>query len=72
MGDMLSFIEKAEESIDQKQADEMQRKLIDNEFTLEDFRDQLRQIRKLGPLESLLKMMPQMGIDERPEGYEGG
>ncbi len=39
----------------------MQRKLIDNEFTLEDFRDQMRQIRKLGPLESLLGMMPQMG-----------
>src|ERR1700723_1212362 len=39
----------------------MQRKLIDNEFTLADFRDQLRQIRKLGPLESLLGMMPQMG-----------
>jgi signal recognition particle subunit SRP54 len=39
----------------------MQRKLIDNEFTLEDFRDQLRQIRKLGPLESILGMMPQLG-----------
>src|SRR3984957_16905273 len=61
MGDMLSLIEKVEESIDQKQAEEMQRKLIDNEFTLEDFRDQLRQIRKLGPLESLLGMMPQIG-----------
>jgi len=61
MGDMLSLIEKVESSIDQKQAEEMQRKLIDNEFTLEDFRDQLRQIRKLGPLESLLGMMPQLG-----------
>jgi signal recognition particle subunit SRP54 len=61
MGDMLSLIEKVEENIDQKQAEEMQRKLIDNEFTLEDFRDQLRQIRKLGPLESLLGMMPQLG-----------
>ena len=40
----------------------MQRKLIDNEFTLEDFRDQLRQLRKLGPLESLLEMMPKMGM----------
>ena len=61
MGDMLSLIEKVEENIDQKQAEEMQRKLIDNEFTLEDFRDQLRQIRKLGPLDSILGMMPQLG-----------
>ena len=61
MGDVLCFIEKVEETIDQKKAEEMQRKLIDNEFTLEDFRDQLRQIRKLGPLESLLGMMPQVG-----------
>jgi signal recognition particle subunit SRP54 len=62
MGDILSFIEKAEEAIDKKQAVEMQRKLIENDFTLEDFRDQLRQIRKLGPLESLLGMMPKVGI----------
>lgn len=61
MGDVLSLIEKVEQNIDQKQAEEMQRKLIDNEFTLDDFRDQLRQIRKLGPLESLLGMMPQIG-----------
>ncbi len=62
MGDVLSFIEKAEEAIDKKQAVEMQRKLIENDFTLEDFRDQIRQIRKLGPLESILGMMPNMGI----------
>jgi len=61
MGDVLSLIEKVEENIDQKQAEELQRKLIEDEFTLEDFRDQLRQIRKLGPLESLLGMMPQLG-----------
>jgi signal recognition particle subunit SRP54 len=61
MGDVLSLIERVEENIDQKQAEEMQRKLIDNEFTLEDFRDQLKQIRKLGPLGSLLEMMPQIG-----------
>src|SRR6202140_472851 len=62
MGDILSFIEKAEEAIDKKQAVEMQRKLIENEFTLEDFRDQIRQLRKLGPLEGMLSMMPQVGI----------
>ena len=61
MGDVLSLIEKVEENIDQKKAEEMQRKLIDNEFTLEDFRDQIKQIRKLGPLESILGMMPQLG-----------
>ena len=62
MGDVLSIVEKVQESIDQKQAEEMQRKLIDNDFTLEDFRDQIRQLRKLGPLESILGMMPQVGI----------
>lgn len=62
MGDILSFIEKAGEAIDKKQQVEMQRKLIENEFTLEDFRDQLRQLRKLGPLEGLLGMMPKVGI----------
>lgn len=62
MGDILSFIEKAEQAIDKKQAEEMQRKLIENEFSLEDFRDQIKQLRKLGPLENLLGMMPQVGM----------
>src|SRR6266446_2213257 len=62
MGDILSFIEKAEEAIDKKQAVEMQRKLMDNDFTLEDFRNQLRQIRKLGSIQSLLGMMPKVGM----------
>ena len=61
MGDVMSFIEKMEQTIDQKKAEEMQRKLITDDFTLEDFRDQLKQLRKLGPLESLLGMMPQVG-----------
>ena len=61
MGDVLSLIEKVGESVDQKQAEEMQRKLIEDEFTLADFRDQMKQLRKLGPLESLLGMMPQIG-----------
>ena len=61
MGDVISLVEKVQENIDQKKAEEMQRKLIENEFSLEDFRDQLRQLRKLGPLESLLGMMPQIG-----------
>ena len=62
MGDVLSLIEKVEQNIDQKKAEEMQRKLIDNEFTLDDFRDQIKQLRKLGPLESLIGMMPQVGM----------
>ncbi len=61
MGDVLSIIEKVEQTIDQRKAEEMQRKLLENEFTLEDFRDQLKQLRKLGPLESLLSLMPQVG-----------
>ena len=61
MGDVLSFIEKVEQNVNQKQAEQMQRKLLDDEFTLEDFRDQLKQLRKLGPLENLLGMMPNLG-----------
>ncbi len=61
MGDVLSFIEKVEQAVDQKKAEELERKLLDNEFTLEDFRDQLKQLKKLGPLDSLLKMMPGIG-----------
>jgi signal recognition particle subunit SRP54 len=61
MGDVLSFIEKVEQTVDQKQVEETQRKILDNDFTLEDFRDQLRQLRKLGPLESILSMLPGMG-----------
>jgi len=61
MGDVLSLIEKVEQHIDHKQAEEMQRKLIEDDFTLGDFRDQIAQLRKLGPLENLLGMMPGMG-----------
>jgi signal recognition particle subunit SRP54 len=61
MGDVLSFIEKVGEAVDQKQAEEVQRQILENDFTLEDFRDQLRQLRKLGPLESVLSMLPGLG-----------
>jgi signal recognition particle subunit SRP54 len=62
MGDTLSLIEKLEETIDQKQAEKMQEKLLSgDEFTLDDFREQIKQIRKLGPLEGILKMMPGIG-----------
>jgi signal recognition particle subunit SRP54 len=62
MGDIVSFVEKAQEAFDMKKQEEMQRKLIDNDFTLEDFRDQLKSLRKLGSLDSILKMMPQVGM----------
>lgn len=61
MGDVLSLIEKAEEVVEEEEALAMAEKIRRNEFTLEDFRDQLRQIRKLGPLEQVLSMLPSMG-----------
>jgi signal recognition particle subunit SRP54 len=61
MGDVLSLIEKAEAAIDVADAEKLEQKLRANEFTLEDFRDQLRTIRKMGPLESILGMIPGMG-----------
>jgi signal recognition particle subunit SRP54 len=61
MGDILSLIERAESAFDKKTALELERKLRKEEFTLEDFRDQLRQIRKMGPLEQLVDMLPKVG-----------
>ncbi len=61
MGDVLSLIEKAQAVVDEKQAVQLQRKLRRNEFTLEDFRDQLQQIGKMGPLGDLLGMIPGLG-----------
>ena len=61
MGDMLSRIEKAEEVSDADQAAELERKIRKQQFTLEDFLDQLRQVRKMGPLQNVLGMMPGMG-----------
>ena len=61
MGDILSLIERAESSFDKKAAMELERKLRKEEFTLEDFRDQLRQIRKMGPLDQLMDMLPKVG-----------
>ena len=61
MGDVLSLIEKAEEAFDERQAEALEKKLRKDEFTLEDFRDQLRQIKKLGPLEDIMGMIPGLG-----------
>ena len=62
MGDILSLIEKAEEKLDKQKALEVHRKLQTDTFTLEDFRDQLRQIRQLGPMDQMLGMLPKIGI----------
>jgi signal recognition particle subunit SRP54 len=61
MGDVLGLIEKAEQVVDREKAEEQVRKLRRGEFTLEDYRDQLSQVRKLGPLESVLSMIPGLG-----------
>jgi signal recognition particle subunit SRP54 len=73
MGDVLSLIEKAEQQFDEDEAKELERKLRRNEFTLEDFLSQLKQVRRMGPLSNLLGMMPGlaghqlrgMKVDER-------
>ncbi|MGH2349190.1 MAG: signal recognition particle protein, partial [bacterium] len=61
MGDVMTLIERAQDTVDAAAAAEMERKLRRAEFTLEDFRDQLRQVKKMGPLESLLEMLPGAG-----------
>ncbi|MBE6637279.1 MAG: signal recognition particle protein [Ruminococcaceae bacterium] len=60
MGDMLSLIEKAEAAYDEKQAEELERKMCTSQFTLEDFLDQFRQIRKMGPMKDILASLPGM------------
>ncbi|GBE36779.1 signal recognition particle protein [bacterium BMS3Bbin07] len=61
MGDVLSFIEKAQEAVDVKEAEALQKKITDETFTLEDLREQLRKIKSMGSIESLLSMIPGMG-----------
>ena len=61
MGDILTLAEKAQETIDEKKAKQLERKIRRSEFTLEDFRDQLVNIRKMGSIEDLLGMIPGMG-----------
>lgn len=61
MGDILSLVEKVQATIDEKKAREIEKKIRKDSFTLEDFRDQLRQIRKIGTVEQILGMMPGIG-----------
>ena len=62
MGDVLSLIDKAQKVVDEDHARDMLKKLQRNDFTLEDFREQLKQLRRLGPLEQVLGMLPQVGF----------
>ena len=61
MGDVLSLIERAEQAIDIEEAQKLEEKVRKDEFTLEDFRDQLQAIKKMGPLEQIIGMIPGMG-----------
>ncbi len=61
MGDVMTLVEKAERQIDERQAQELERKIRKQEFTLDDFLEQLKQVRRMGPLSGLLKMMPGVG-----------
>jgi signal recognition particle subunit SRP54 len=77
MGDVLSLIEKAEQAIDEGEAEQLEEKLRKNAFTLDDFRKQLKTIRKMGPLESIMGMLPGMGnlkqlADAKPDEKQLG
>src|SRR5215831_10355973 len=77
MGDVLSLIEKAEQAIDKDEAADLEEKLRKNEFTLDDFRKQLKTIRRMGPLESILGMIPGLGnlkqlADNKPDEKQMG
>src|SRR6266550_1491695 len=77
MGDVLSLIERAEQAIDQDEAADLEEKLRKNDFTLDDFRKQLKTIRRMGPLESILGMIPGLGdlkqlADNKPDEKQMG
>src|SRR5437773_7241471 len=77
MGDVLSLIERAEAAIDEDEAADLEEKLRKNEFTLDDFRKQLNTIRRMGPLESILGMIPGLGnlkqvADNKPDEKQMG
>lgn len=61
MGDIVTLVEKAQANFDEKKAREMEQKIRHQEFTLEDFKEQMQQVKKMGPLEDLLGMIPGMG-----------
>jgi signal recognition particle subunit SRP54 len=72
MGDVLSLIEKAEEAVSVEDAQKLEDKIRKNAFTLDDFRDQLRTIKKMGPIEQILGMLPGMGNLKEMAAARGG
>jgi signal recognition particle subunit SRP54 len=61
MGDMVTLVEKAQEVVDERRAERLEAKLRKNKFDLEDLRDQLHSLRKMGPLQQVMELMPGMG-----------
>src|SRR5260370_38922172 len=61
MGDILALVERAQEPVDEKEAETQAKKLLEARFTFDDFYTQLQQVKKMGPIGDLLKMMPGMG-----------
>lgn len=61
MGDVLSLIEKAEQGLDADETERLAKRFVSNEFSLEDLRDQMRQIRRMGPMSQILELMPKVG-----------
>jgi signal recognition particle subunit SRP54 len=61
MGDVMTLVEKAERQMDERQAAELERKIRREQFTLDDFLDQMKQVRRMGPIGNLLRMMPGVG-----------
>lgn len=70
MGDMLTLIEKAASAVDQEKAEQMAAKLKDAQFTLEDFQEQLAQMKEMGPIDQLMGMLPGMGGMKQLQGLE--
>ncbi|MBU1693625.1 MAG: signal recognition particle protein [Verrucomicrobia bacterium] len=62
MGDVVSLVEKAQQAVDVKEMQKMQERLLEDRFTLEDFLEQIQQVKRLGPVENLLEMMPGAGM----------
>jgi signal recognition particle subunit SRP54 len=71
LGDILSLVEKAEQVFDQKQAERLQKKIFSREFNFEDFREMLGQLKKMGPIENLLEMLPGMKQQLKTAGNLG-
>ena len=61
MGDVMTLVEKAERQMDERQAQDLERKIRKEQFTLDDFLDQMKQVRNMGPIQNLLRMMPGVG-----------